>query len=177
MSSWAAFVALGNKSGRAIGLLQALKLLPSVQLQPSCEFAAKAAPKKGSAKGAKGQKAGPKGGTKTPKQKGGSKGGSESFGEQTLKLVKLLSPVEPQPLSSTPAEMEDSEQRAKRYARLKLDEHGKWQQDLKTKVRLKHAALAALPEDLRKEAEKEDLEPFPVSRNMYFATPPEQYRD
>lgn len=140
-------------------------------------YAAKAPASKGKAGGAKGgtkggAKAAPKG-AKTPK----GKAGGDAVGAQALKLIGILSPQEAQPLFTTRNQLAVAEQRAKDYARLKLKEHGTWQADLQAKTRLRRAALEALPAELRAAAEKEDLEPFPTDRNMYYATPPEAYRD
>ena len=45
-------------------------------------------------------------------------------------------------------------------------------QALSTKIKLKNAAILALPEELRAHAATEDLEPPPLSRRMPTLTPP-----
>lgn len=45
-------------------------------------------------------------------------------------------------------------------------------QDLTTKLKLKIAALKALPPDLQEEAAAEDDTPFPLNRQMFTHTPP-----
>lgn len=62
--------------------------------------------------------------------------------------------------------------RAKEYSRRKMQEHREWQADLTLKLKLKNAAVAALPPHLRAAAEVPDLEPFPLNRQMWTETPP-----
>jgi seryl-tRNA synthetase len=62
--------------------------------------------------------------------------------------------------------------RHKEYSRMKMKEHRAWQADLTTKLKLKQAAVAALPPHLRAAAEVPDDEPFPLNRNMWTLTPP-----
>lgn len=50
--------------------------------------------------------------------------------------------------------------------------HRAWQADLSTKLKLKLAAVAALPPHLRAAAEVPDDEPFPLNRQMWNETPP-----
>ena len=54
--------------------------------------------------------------------------------------------------------------RAKEYSRRKMAEHRAWQADISTKIKLRDAALAALPADLRAAALVPDLTPFPTNR-------------
>ncbi len=55
---------------------------------------------------------------------------------------------------------------------MKMKEHRAWQADLTTKLKLKLAAVAALPPHLRAAAEVPDDEPFPLNRRMWTLTPP-----
>ena len=56
--------------------------------------------------------------------------------------------------------------------RLKMQAHRAWQADLTTKLKLKRAAVAALPPHLRAAAEVPDNELFPLNREMWTHTPP-----
>lgn len=71
---------------------------------------------------------------------------------------------------------EEAARRAKAYSGLQMAAHKAWRADLHAKLRLKRAALRALPPALRAPALVEDLEPFPLTRNFLFDTPPESYR-
>ena len=53
-----------------------------------------------------------------------------------------------------------------------MQAHRAWQADMTTKLKLKLAAVAALPPHLRAAAEVPDLEPFPLNREMWTDTPP-----
>lgn len=53
-----------------------------------------------------------------------------------------------------------------------MAEHRQWQADVTTKIKLKAAAVAALPPHLRAAAEVPDDEPFPLNRQMWSETPP-----
>lgn len=64
------------------------------------------------------------------------------------------------------------ERRSKEYSRQKMRQHRLWQADLSTKLKLKLAALEALPPHLRAAAEKPDLSLFPLNRNIWRDTPP-----
>ena len=50
--------------------------------------------------------------------------------------------------------------------------HREWQTDLTTKLKLKQAAIAALPPDLRAAAMVPDDTPFPANRQIWTETPP-----
>jgi hypothetical protein len=50
--------------------------------------------------------------------------------------------------------------------------HREWQAALTAKLKLKQAAVAALPDDLRAAALVPDLEPFPANRQIFTETPP-----
>ena len=62
--------------------------------------------------------------------------------------------------------------RAKEYSRRRMAEHRAWQRDLTTKLRLKEAAIAALPPELQAAAREPDYTPFPANRQMFTDTPP-----
>lgn len=62
--------------------------------------------------------------------------------------------------------------RSREYSRLRMRQHRIWQADLSTKLKLKQAALAALPEQLRAAAKVPDLSLFPLNRNVWRETPP-----
>lgn len=62
--------------------------------------------------------------------------------------------------------------RAKDYSRRRMQAHRAWQADLTAKLKLKQAAVAALPPHLRAAAEVPDDEPFPLNREMWSDTPP-----
>lgn len=50
--------------------------------------------------------------------------------------------------------------------------HREWQKDLTVKIKLREAAIAALPEELQAAARLPDNEPFPANRQMWTLTPP-----
>jgi hypothetical protein len=64
--------------------------------------------------------------------------------------------------------------RAKEYSRLKMKQHREWQTDLTAKLKLKLAAIEALPPNLRAAALVPDLEPFPSNRQIWTETPPSE---
>jgi hypothetical protein len=54
-----------------------------------------------------------------------------------------------------------------------MQEERAWQKDMTTKLKLKQAAIAALPtKELRDAALVEDLTPFPADRMVWTHTPP-----
>lgn len=61
--------------------------------------------------------------------------------------------------------------RSKEYSRLKMRQHRAWQAGLSAKLKLKQAALEALPPHLRAEAAKPDLALFPLNRQIWRETP------
>jgi hypothetical protein len=67
--------------------------------------------------------------------------------------------------------------RAKEYSRQKMRQHRAWQAEFMTKVKLRDAALAALPESLREAAMAPDLTPFPSTRQVWMETPPHEKGD
>lgn len=53
-----------------------------------------------------------------------------------------------------------------------MRQHREWQTDLSTKLKLKQAAIAALPPELREAALIPDDTLFPVNRQIWTETPP-----
>jgi hypothetical protein len=113
-----------------------------------------------------------------PKKKGPSKT-SIPMNEKDPVLMRVVGMFEHKPTKHV---VEAEEQRAatvaiaKDYSRRKLAQHVAWQKDMKLKIGLKQRALAALPAELRAEAEKEDLAPFPTVRSYLYESPPNAYR-
>lgn len=58
-----------------------------------------------------------------------------------------------------------------------MREHRKWQAEFMTKVKLRDAAIAALPESIRNAAMAPDLELFPSTRQVWSETPPHEHSD
>lgn len=73
----------------------------------------------------------------------------------------------------TEEELKEFERRAKEYSRMKMRQERDFQRDLNEKIRIKMAAIAALPEgETRDAAMVEDTELFPLKRRLPSATPP-----
>lgn len=90
---------------------------------------------------------------------------------QLLMDASTPKPLEPEKLSDE--DIQAFAAKAKVYSQKKMAQHREWQRDINQKIRLKRAALAALPEGfLRDEASKEDLTLFPLKRHSPFLTPP-----
>jgi len=53
-----------------------------------------------------------------------------------------------------------------------MQQHRQWQTDLTTKLKLKQAAIAALPPDLQAAAVVPDESLFPANRQIWTETPP-----
>jgi hypothetical protein len=149
--------------------------------QPQARGYAKAAAK-GGAKGKssskqKGGKDAKKGPSKPRKiRSAGSFNAQDPFNARVLAML-LPPPGEPARLALPAEEQAAAAARAKEYSRLKMEEHKRWQGGVMRAIRLRDAALAALPADLRAAAQQEDLEPLPLSRNFYYDHPPKAYRD
>lgn len=147
---------------------------PWQQQQTRSYAAAKAKGKqqqKGGAKGKKGQQA--------PKKKVKQRMESKPFDDKDpllQRVVSMLVPQEHELPAESPEQQAEAQARAKAYSSMKMAEHKAWRADLHTKLQLKAAALKALPPALREHALKEDLEPFPLTRNVLYETPPESYR-
>ncbi|CAK0780001.1 hypothetical protein CVIRNUC_004910 [Coccomyxa viridis] len=92
------------------------------------------------------------------------------------RITKLLKILEPKPKEKMPEmSAEDTamwNEATKAYNKLKLAQHRVYMSDLSIKIQLKKAALAALPEHLRKEAEKAQTDLPPPNRQMFTWTPP-----
>lgn len=87
------------------------------------------------------------------------------------KLLKLLEPQEKPKLS--PEDAREAKQRTVEYSKLMMREHREWQKDMTTKIKLKLAAIEALPSGHLKEAARiEDLSLPPPNRVMWTDTPP-----
>ncbi|KAL6776287.1 MRPL40 [Auxenochlorella protothecoides x Auxenochlorella symbiontica] len=104
------------------------------------------------------------------KASGGSGGGGHA--QRTNRLLKVLEPQQTTAVARSLEELEDARQRSREYSRLKMRQHCAWQADLSGKLKLKQAALAALPDHLRAAAEVPDLSLFPLNRNVWRETPP-----
>lgn len=63
--------------------------------------------------------------------------------------MQVLEPGEIEQRKHSADELMDAETRAKNYSRMKMAQHRAWQTDLTNKIRLRDAAIAALPEELR----------------------------
>jgi len=55
---------------------------------------------------------------------------------------------------------------------MKMREHRAWQANFMGKVRLREAAIHALPEEIQEAARKPDLSLFPTNRFTWVETPP-----
>ena len=97
--------------------------------------------------------------------------------QATALLARSANPASTAHSPASKAATAEGAARAREYSRLKLAEHGAWQQDIKRKVGLKLAALTALPEELRAAAAAEDSEAPPLARNALFDTPPTAYKE
>lgn len=78
-------------------------------------------------------------------------------------LMAAITPAQIPKEELSQEELREFEARAKEYSRLKMAQHRAWQEDLNNKIRLKRAALAALPAGyLRDAAMVEDHAMFPL---------------
>lgn len=55
---------------------------------------------------------------------------------------------------------------------MKMREHRAWQANFMEKVKLRKAAINALPEEIQEAARKPDLSLFPTNRYAWVETPP-----
>ncbi len=93
---------------------------------------------------------------------------------RTQALIDMMSPAEGD-VTWTEEELADAATRAKEYSRAKMREHRAWQKQFMTKVKLRDAAIEALPtEALRAAARAPDLAPFPSHRQVWLETPPHE---
>ena len=75
--------------------------------------------------------------------------------------------------ASTEEELVEFERRAKEYSRMKMREERDFQRDLNEKIRIKMAAIEALPAgETRDAAMVEDTDLFPLKRRLPSETPP-----
>eukprot|EP00882_Tetradesmus_deserticola_P013001 GHRQ01013785.1.p1 GENE.GHRQ01013785.1~~GHRQ01013785.1.p1 ORF type:complete len:174 (+),score=62.29 GHRQ01013785.1:78-599(+) len=107
---------------------------------------------------------------------------SKPFDEKSPLMQKVIAMLVPPSAAQQAAPRSEEQQlelvaRAKQYSRQKMQEHAQWQADLGMKLKLKKAALQALPPELRAAALQEDLTPFPLTRHFLYDTPPDSYRD
>jgi hypothetical protein len=93
------------------------------------------------------------------------------------RIISMLAPQTRSPLQAVSVEEAAAiAAKAKAYSRMKMQAHHAWMNDINTKIKLKRAAIAALPPDLQEAAKQEDVTPFPLTRHYYYQTPPEAYR-
>ncbi|KAL4458571.1 hypothetical protein ABPG75_013436 [Micractinium tetrahymenae] len=97
---------------------------------------------------------------------------TESVDGRLQKVMRMLESQEVETVEVSEEDYLEGMRRAKEYSRRKMQEHRDWQADLTLKLKLKNAAVAALPPHLRAAAEVPDLEPFPLNRQMWTETPP-----
>lgn len=103
-----------------------------------------------------------------------AKGDGVGRKNRTQDLIDALSPGKDD-VTWTDEELADAAARAKEYSRQKMHEHRQWQKQFMTKVKLRDAAIAALPtEELRAAARTPDLTPFPSQRQVWTETPPHE---
>jgi hypothetical protein len=126
------------------------------------------------------QKGGAKGkGAAAPKKKPKARIEVKKMDEKDPLLQRVLTMLVPQdrsPPAEAPEALAANQAHAKAYSSRKMAEHKAWRAGMLDKLRLKQAALAALPPALRLAAAQEDLEPFPLTRHALYETPPEGYR-
>jgi hypothetical protein len=91
------------------------------------------------------------------------------------KLIAMLVPAqEQQQYTSEQIEVLKAAGKAARQEHNR--QHQAWSADMHVKLRLKLAALKALPPHLRAAAEEEDLTPFPLTRHFLYDSPPDAYK-
>ena len=94
------------------------------------------------------------------------------------RIISMLAPqIRSPPQAASEEQAADIAAKAKTYSRLKMKQHHAWMNDIDTKIKLKRAAIAALPLELQEAAKQEDTTPFPLTRHYLYHTPPEAYRD
>lgn len=132
-----------------------------------------------------GQQAKGKKGAPTTSKKSRMRMESKPFNDKdplNQRLIAMLAPAatgRPAGAAAAAPAEEDAEaqQRLKEFTRQRMREYVAWRRDLHNKLRLKQAALAALPPELRAAAAEEDTTPFPLTRHFLYDSPPEAYRD
>ncbi|KAI7841899.1 hypothetical protein COHA_004428 [Chlorella ohadii] len=105
-------------------------------------------------------------------QAGFAKKGGETVDSRLQKVLKMLEPREVEEIEISAEDYAEGVRRSKEYSRRKMQEHREWQTDLTTKLKLKLAAIAALPPHLAAAAQVPDDELFPLNRQMFNDTPP-----
>eukprot|EP00899_Mesostigma_viride_P020792 jgi/Mesvir1/28714/Mv19684-RA.1 len=85
-------------------------------------------------------------------------------------ILRAFTP-RPRP-SHTPEELKEAEEKVKNYCRMKTRQHNHMMKDIANKLKLRDAALAALPPSLRRAASEPDFTPFPGKRLPITDTPP-----
>lgn len=127
----------------------------------------------GASSGAKVARPKKAGGGKTSAKSTSKEMANESSKDKRLQmLLKVLEPAKIEVRKHTAEELKDAEARFKDYSRKKMAQHRAWQTDLTNKIRLRDAAIAALPAELRDAAEEPDCTPFPADRLVATHTPP-----
>uniref|UniRef100_A0A061QYZ7 Large ribosomal subunit protein mL40 n=1 Tax=Tetraselmis sp. GSL018 TaxID=582737 RepID=A0A061QYZ7_9CHLO len=87
-------------------------------------------------------------------------------------LFKALIPEEIPKTELSVEELEEYKRIAKNFSRMKMKQHREWQQRMTTKIKLKLAAIEALPPELQEHARTPDYADFPPERWIPTHTPP-----
>ncbi|CAG9467550.1 unnamed protein product [Pedinophyceae sp. YPF-701] len=99
--------------------------------------------------------------------------------DKTFQL--FLQAIKPMKEEDVPAMSEEELATAKhmtdKWAQLRRAEDIAWRSDINEKIRLRDAAIAALPEPLRAAALEPDLAPFPLARWIATESPPARLDD
>jgi len=171
VSSWCSQTLVGLLNGRNSSVVEGCGGFNTAQVTTRRGYASK---KQAKSKASQGKRSG----------KGGKGLGSIAVPakvEATTKGNKLtyLEALTPTPSEGrgeetlTEEELKEFERRAKEYSRMKMRQERDFQRDLNEKIRIKMAAIAALPEgETRDAAMVEDTELFPLKRRLPSATPP-----
>lgn len=104
-----------------------------------------------------------------------SSSSKDDFSDKKGKMQVLIDALSPpqKKREFTEEELLDAAARAKEFSRQKMRQHRAWQAQFMAKVKLRDAAVAALPNQrLRDAAMTMDLTPFPSNRQMWVETPP-----
>lgn len=106
---------------------------------------------------------------------------SVPFPDKDPHIQRVISMLAPQTRSTPQAASEEEAAaiaaKAKAYSRMKMKAYHAWMNDIDTKIKLKRAAIAALPPELQEAAKQEDTTPFPLTRHYLYHSPPEAYKD
>ena len=103
-----------------------------------------------------------------PPSKKKAAGGRDQYG-----AIKQAILAEPDEELFLPTESrEEMEERKAKMSRMAIREHFAQNVAMNAGVKLRKAALEALPEPLREEARQPDLTPFPVLRRVFTETAP-----